>query len=84
MEQHFAPSLSSVGGAVYGEMRTTPTVTIYSQIGTPNIVSDMASADAGGVASANGLSTNRFRHVVTSGITADTSYRYHFVADAEL
>ncbi len=66
----------------------TPTVALYSKVGTADKVSTMVPADIGTSVTANTAVTSEsgFRLIVDSGsnFTAGAIYQYHYTADAEL
>lgn len=76
-----------VGNALYQpEMRTTPTVIIYSYAGTINKASNLAGADVGTTVTGGANSTKGLSTVNDSGtgFVAGTKYLIHYTADARL
>ena len=66
-------------------MRTTPTVTIYSETGTSGAISNIAGTNVGSSAQSTGTGMSGFRDLyATSGLTVGASFFFHYVASAEL
>ena len=80
----YSSGSQGLGARWPGEMRTTPTVTLYTPGGTSGNVSNTAN-NANIAATASDTGSTGFQFVSGSlSASAANGYRFHWVADAEM